>query len=123
MKDYLNGDISVNIITKEDKNMIRKENDIYIKRNLLLLDVYNNKNIEFEHLDGKKYNINLINLAQSNNVFVIKELGMPILNSSNYGNLYITLNIEIPILNTDQILKLNELLNSKMSEEELIKNN
>jgi len=123
MKDYLNGDILVNIITKDDKNMTRKENDIYIKRNLSLLDVYNNKNIEFVHLDGKKYNINLINLPQSNNVFVIKELGMPILNSTSYGNLYMTINIDIPTLNNDQILKLNEVLNNKMSEEELIKNN
>ena len=123
MKDYLNGDILVNIITKEDKNMTRKENDIYIKRNISLLDVYNNKNIEFNHLDGKKYNINLINLPQSNNIYKVENLGMPILNNTSYGSLYITINIDIPILNTDQILKLNEILNNKISEEELIKNN
>ena len=123
MKDYLNGDILVNILTKEDNNMIRKVNDIYIKRNISLLDVYNNKNIEFNHLDGKKYNINLINLPQSNNIYKVENLGMPILNNTSYGSLYITINIDIPILNTDQILKLNEILNNKISEEELIKNN
>jgi len=123
MKDYHNGDILVNITTKDNNNIIRKENDLYIIKKISLLDIYNNKNIEFIHLDGKKYNINLSNLPQCNYVYAVKDLGMPILNSKNYGYLYITINIEIPELNNNQIIKFNEILNNKFTEDELIKNN
>ena len=47
---------------------------------------------------------------------------MPILNSPKYGNLYITIYIEIPNMQTDQILKLNEILNNNITEDELNKN-
>jgi molecular chaperone DnaJ len=117
MKDIKSGDILVNIMTKEDKNITRKENDIYIKRNITLLDVYNNTTIEFIHIDNKKYDINLKGLPQSNNVYMVKELGMPILNSNKFGNLYITIYIELPNLINDQILKLNNILNNNLTEE------
>ena len=123
MKDLKNGDILVNIVTKEDGNLTRKENDIYLKKNISLLDAYNNTNIEFTHLDNKKYDINLKGLPQTNNIYIVKELGMPILNSNKCGNLYINLYIEIPKLNNDQILKLNNILNNNMTEEQLLKNN
>ncbi len=123
MKDMKSGDILVNIVTKEDVNIIRKDNDIYIKRNISLLDVYNNSNIEFIHLDNNKYNINLKSLAQTNNIYMVKELGMPVLNSNKYGNLYITIYIELPKLNNDQILKLNNILSNDITEEQLNKNN
>jgi len=117
MKDLKNGDILVNIVTKEDGNLTRKENDIYLKKNISLLDAYNNTNIEFTHLDNKKYDINLKGLPQTNNIYIVKELGMPILNSNKCGNLYINLYIEIPKLNNDQILNLNNILNNNMTEE------
>lgn len=123
MKDLKNGDILVNIITKEDNNMTRKDNDIYIKRTISLLDVYNNTNIEFTHLDNKKYDINLKELPQTNNIYMVKDLGIPILNSNRYGNLFITVYIEIPKLNNDQILKLNNILNNNITEEQILKNN
>ena len=117
MKDIKNGDILVNIITKRDNNITRKDNDIYIKRTISLLDVYNNTNIEFTHLDNKKYDINLKELPQTNNIYMVKDLGIPILNSNRYGNLFITIYIEIPKLNNDQILKLNNILNNNITEE------
>ncbi len=123
MKDLKNGDILVNIVTKEDSNITRKDNDIYIKRTIALLDVYNNTTIEFTHLDNKKYDINLKGLPQTNNIYMIKDLGIPILNSNKCGNLFITIYIEIPKLNNDQILKLNNILNNNITEEQLLKNN
>ena len=121
--EYDFGDIIINISTKNNKHYIRKENDLYINKEVLFEDILLQKPISIIHLDSKKYNIMFDNYEtiQNNHIYKVKNLGMPIIETTNFGNLYININIKLPNLSNDKMIKIyniltnNELTNDKLN--------
>ncbi len=111
------GDVILVLDTKPHTLFARKENDLFIKIRISLLESLVGCEFDITHLDGRKLTIHtskddilgLMNGSQSPLRCVLQE-GMPVLNGfGRKGNLIIAFTIEFPKQNTFSKNEINQL--------------
>jgi len=105
--DFSPGDIVINIFPKKNENYIINDNNITIKKNISLFEIYNGYNFEFLYLDNKTHKFNYTKPLLNNLVKVIKGKGLPNKEGVN-GDLFIEFNVIFPNIPTDKINFLND---------------
>jgi len=99
--EYANGHKSSLVLEfreAQHKTYTRKGNDLYIKKNISLIDALTGFEIGITKLNGEKVKIksNQNEILNPQNNIKIHNLGMPIHNKNSFGNLYIEINIIFP---------------------------
>ena len=95
--DCESGDLIIVINQKEDKLFKRKGNNLHYNKDILLGDALLCKNIEMDHISGKKLNININKMIKPDTVVRVLNMGMPIKGSDrSFGDLIINFNIVFP---------------------------
>ena len=74
----------------------RCENDLILHKSISLYDAVACKKIKCKHLNGKVYTFSNKDTIQSDVIYQLDALGMPLKNSKSYGNLYIKFDIILP---------------------------
>ncbi len=90
------GDLLIHINIKEHKTYIRKNNDLYIKKELSLYDAIKGYDFIIKQLDGNNLRLKHSGITQPNTTTEVNNKGMPIVNSKEYGKLYITFSVKLP---------------------------
>lgn len=99
-----NGDLILTIKIKEEENVKRENNDLYITKDIDLFDALLGGEKTFETFAGK-YNLKIAQGTQQGKLLKLKDQGMPLYNNNQIrGDLFIKLNIKMPHkLNEKQI--------------------
>lgn len=99
MPGIMAGDLHVRIRVKPNKTFTRKGADLYIEKNITLLESLTGFNFEINHIDGKKLTVSSIpgEVTQPNVTRTVKGKGMPFFKDSYAcGNLYIKFKVKFP---------------------------
>jgi len=98
LPDCDTGDLIIRIIEKKHTLFMRRNNDLFIKKNITLTEALLGVNISITHLDGRVLVIkDDRSVIQPNAVKLIDREGMPIKGDPfNRGRLFISFNIEFP---------------------------
>lgn len=99
-----NGDLILTIKIKEEDNAVRKNNDLYITKDIDLYDALLGTEKTFETFVGK-FNLKISPNSKQGKQLKLKDQGMPLYNNNAIrGDLFIKLNIVMPEkLNQKQI--------------------
>ena len=90
------GDLYVRVKGKTHPIFLRKENNLYMKKELSIVDVMLEERITFLSIDGKKISVQIpVGFHLRENLKVSGE-GMPRLESYGRGDLYIALDVKMP---------------------------
>lgn len=84
---------------KEHARFKRKGADLICQQEITLLEALAGGTFTFEHLCGKKHNINLKKgkVVKPGDVLVVENLGMPVFRSPGiYGKLYLVISVRFP---------------------------
>ena len=108
------GDLYLNIQVAEDNRFIRKDDDLYIKKQLDLYSAVLGGEVQVETMSGNVL-LNIPAGTQSGQVFRLGKKGMPKLkHKDSFGDLFVTISIEIPRKLSDEQKELfNKLKQSK----------
>jgi DnaJ family protein A protein 2 len=90
------GDLIVQLITENDKNFVRKGNDLYKNVSITLKESLLGLNYELHDLNDKINHIRLEGVLKPSSIKEIKELGMPIKNKEKFGNMYLKFKVKFP---------------------------
>ena len=106
------GSLFVNVIVKEHKEFVRKNNDIYLTKDITFPSAVLGKNISINTMDGEQ-KITIPKGCQFNQKIVLKKQGFPILNQTSRGDFIVVVNIKIPSKDVKEeiIKKIEELDN------------
>lgn len=74
----------------------RCDNDLVLHKSISLYDAISCKRIKCKHLNGRVYSFSNQNTIQSEIIYQLDHLGMPIKNSKSFGNLYVKFDIILP---------------------------
>ena len=109
------GDLIVVISEKSDPQFERRGNDLYINKDIPVLDAILGKDITIESLDGSKINFKTHVGIKPGEMFRLKDRGMPILGTRNsYGYLVVVVGYKVPTeLTSTERKSLEELAKSK----------
>lgn len=83
------GDLVVIINELPDNKFIREENDLHLQMMVPIYDCLLGEDINFETIDNKKHKFKLKVGTESDEIFRLNGLGMPIMNTNSFGDLYI----------------------------------
>lgn len=90
------GDLYVRIKIKPHSVFSRRGNDLFIRKEIKLIDILLGEKIEAPTIDGKKIQIEIPENFDLKNDLIIPKQGMPIFGSSNRGNLVVEFKIKTP---------------------------
>ncbi|PIY59514.1 molecular chaperone DnaJ [Candidatus Wolfebacteria bacterium CG_4_10_14_0_8_um_filter_37_11] len=90
------GDLYVRIKIKPHHIFARRGNDLFIKKEVKLVDILLGERIEIPTIDARKIQIEIPENFDLKNNLIVPKQGMPILNSSNRGNLIVEFKIKTP---------------------------
>lgn len=95
-KHYLNkkGNLILDIIYEHDNNYIRKRDGLFYKLDLHYEDAINGKEIEYEHLDNKKYKLKIKPKTKDNETMKMVGKGL-LINNTVRQDLFILINVII----------------------------
>lgn len=99
MPGILSGDLHIRVRIKPHKVFTRKGADLFMDKDITLLEALTGFNFDVKHLDGKNLTIASIpgDIISPNDVKTVKNKGMPFFKDSyTYGNLHIKFNIIFP---------------------------
>lgn len=96
------GNIIIVFLEQKHKTFIRKNNDLYITKNISFSESLLGTLVEIKHLDGKKYIINIDKIILNDQSITVKHLGMPIENKNEFGDLIIKFTVQQPKQFTDK---------------------
>jgi len=82
------------------------ENNLLIEVKLTLEEALCGFEKTFTHLDGKLFKFSMTDVVKNGNIYVMKNLGMPVYNKSNFGDLLIKISVEHKNLSSDQKAKI-----------------
>jgi DnaJ family protein A protein 2 len=91
------GDVIISLTEKPHYLLTRYEDDLYMKKQIPLIDALTGYDFNFKHLDGRTIKIKnnaKANVVSPNDVIVIHGEGMP--GRGKRGNLYVQLNVAFP---------------------------
>jgi DnaJ family protein A protein 2 len=108
--DSKKGNLVIEINQLEHNEFMRHNNDLFITKKISLYDYLFKNPIEIQHLDFRKFNIELTNAE----ILMIKKEGMFIYDKIDRGNLYIILEIIYPENKISKNIKIN-LTNNMIS--------
>lgn len=113
--DQTAGNLMLEIRVQDHKLFTRKNNDLYYKVDINLIESIIGKEIEIPYFDEKiKLNINQFGIINPTKNYMIKNKGLPIYNSANKkGNMILEFNITYPnkLTENTKINEIKELLN------------
>lgn len=89
------GDLYVHIRVKEDARFVRDGDDIRSTETINVLDALLGKELKVTTVLGN-VTLKIPEGTQPNQVFRLKDKGMPVLNTSRHGDHFVTLKVEIP---------------------------
>ena len=117
-KDCIPGNLIVNFHVKEHEKFDRRGNNLYVLKEISLIDCILGCQSEVVGIDGKKYKFNISGGTSNGEQLEIKGKGMTELNSYKRGDLIVIIKHVIPTkLNDDEIKllkKLKEMPNFKV---------
>lgn len=93
------GDVHVRIFIEKHKEFIRKGADLFVVKDISLLEALTGTNFEFKHLDGEKFKVTTLpgDVIEHQDTKCIKGKGMPFFKDAmGHGNLYIKFNVKFP---------------------------
>ncbi|PIT93286.1 MAG: molecular chaperone DnaJ [Candidatus Harrisonbacteria bacterium CG10_big_fil_rev_8_21_14_0_10_38_8] len=90
------GDLYVQVRIKRHELFVRKEDDLYTKKKISLIDVLLGKDIIIKTIDSKETSIEIEPGSHLNEMILVKAKGMPRLHGSGQGDLYIKLDVTTP---------------------------
>ena len=96
-KGYIPGDVIITLCYDDNNTYERIGNDLFITQSISLSECYD-IDFTFKHLNGQVIGVKRTgdNIMSGNNLFKLKDLGMPILDEDGFGNLYIKFDCDIP---------------------------
>lgn len=108
------GDLYVRVRVKPHPIFERKEHDLYMKKDLHIIDAMLEEKIAFDGIDGKKISVQIpVGFRLRENLKIAGE-GMPRLESYGRGDLYISLDIKMPKKPSAKAKKLLEELKGEL---------
>ena len=93
------GDVHVRIFIEKHKEFTRKGADLFVVKDISLLEALTGTNFEFKHLDGEKFKVTTLpgDVIEHQDTKCIKGKGMPFFKDAmGHGNLYIKFNVKFP---------------------------
>lgn len=96
------GNLYINIKVKDHPKFKRKGSDLYIEKEVSIIDALLGKNIEIEGISGDKFNVSIPKGFNLKKDLEVKQRGMPKFNpgskskDSDRGNLYVSFNVKVP---------------------------
>jgi len=90
------GDLYIRVKVKPHHIFIRRANDLFIKKEVKLIDILAGEKIEVLTIEGTKISVEIPEHFDLKGDLIIPKQGMPIFNSSGRGNLVIELKIKTP---------------------------
>lgn len=110
LPDCITGDLVLVIVGGQHEKYNRKNNDLYLKHEISLINSLASEDIYFYHINNKKYKIKNDKILSPYDTLKISNLGMPIKNSNSYGNLFIDIIIKFPaFLDNNCITKIKDI--------------
>lgn len=112
------GDLIIDIIEKEDPNtdkgFHRDGNDLYIEKEIPVIDAIIGCNVTVETLDDKKLSIKIPSCSEDGTTFRFAGHGMPIYGRNSRGNMFFVIKLKMPkVINDDERKMLENIKKSK----------
>lgn len=109
------GDLYVQVRVLPHKIFARKENDLYIKKQVTLVDVLLGKKIDLPTISGKTYSVEIPTGFNLSEKLKVSGQGMPRFNSYGHGDMYVELDVRTPKKVSSKARKLLEDLDGEIS--------
>jgi len=93
------GDLYVRVLIEPHAKFTRRGADLYIERNISLLEALVGFNFEIEHLDGRKFTVTTLpgEVISTGDIKCVKKKGLPFYKDQmGHGNLYVKFKINFP---------------------------
>jgi len=105
------GDLHFRILQEPHEDYHRDKDDLYKTIEIPLVDALTGFSITLKHLDGVKYDVNVDDVTECDQVLRVPGKGMPRRNGRGHGDLYITFEVDFPEkLNEEQKKKIRDVL-------------
>jgi len=103
------GDLYIMVYINQHPIFERKDNDLYMKKNIKFSQAILGTKIDVQTLEGKILHTKVPPGIEDGKKLRFRGYGMPGLNSNQKGDLYVELHIDVPALNNYEKSKLKEL--------------
>lgn len=96
------GNLYINISIEEHVDFKRIGADLFLTKNISIVDASLGKKIEVPTIDGSNVKVDIPSGTQPNQKIRLKKKGMPILGSGARGDCYIIISVTVPTNLTDK---------------------
>jgi len=93
---HIPGDLSFVLMEEQNAVFHREKDDLYMTKEISLVDALTGFSIEITHLDDHKFTVDMQEVVYCDFVSRVFNKGMPRRNGRGHGDLYITFEVEFP---------------------------